>query len=312
MAIPTRSEVPENMKWDLTRIFKTDQDWENAYDKAKDEVAKLSELKDSLAKSGKDLYEGLTKILAVKRDVENIYVYATMSSDVDTSNSHYLGYVSRVQSLSNQFEAATSFINPEILSIPAAKFEQFKNDEPRLADYAHYLEMITNKRPHTLPAEEEKIIADAGDAMSVSENTFNVLTNSDMEYGYVQDEDGNMEQLSDGLYSLLIQSQNRDVRKGAFDTLYASYGQFQNSLASTLSGVVKKHNYNARMHKYDSAREAALADNGVPVEVYDTLIKEVDSHLDLLHRYVALRKKILGLKDLQMWDMYVPLTGKHQ
>ena len=310
MAIPTRSEVPENMKWDLTRIFKTDQDWENAYDKAKDEVAKLSALKGSLAKSGKDLYEGLTKILAVKRDVENIYVYATMSSDVDTSNSHYLGYVSRVQSLSNQFEAATSFINPEILSIPAAKFEQFKKDEPRLADYAHYLEMITNKRPHTLPAEEEKIIADAGDAMSVSENTFNVLTNSDMEYGYVQDEDGNMEQLSDGLYSLLIQSQNRDVRKGAFDTLYASYGQFQNSLASTLSGVVKKHNYNARMHKYDSAREAALADNGVPVEVYDTLIKEVDSHLDLLHRYVALRKKILGLKDLQMWDMYVPLTGK--
>ena len=310
MAIPTRSEVPENMKWDLTRIFKTDQDWENAYDKAKDEVAKLSELKGSLAKSGKDLYEGLTKILAVKRDVENIYVYATMSSDFDTSNSHYLGYVSRVQSLSNQFEAATSFINPEILSIPAAKFKQFKKDEPRLADYAHYLEMITNKRPHTLPAEEEKIIADAGDAMSVSENTFNVLTNSDMEYGYVQDEDGNMEQLSDGLYSLLIQSQNRDVRKGAFDTLYASYGQFQNSLASTLSGVVKKHNYNARMHKYDSAREAALADNGVPVEVYDSLIKEVDSHLDLLHRYVALRKKILGLKDLQMWDMYVPLTGK--
>ena len=165
MAIPTRSEVPENMKWDLTRIFKTDQDWENAYDKAKDEVAKLSELKGSLAKSGKDLYEGLTKILAVKRDVENIYVYATMSSDVDTSNSHYLGYVSRVQSLSNQFEAATSFINPEILSIPAAKFEQFKKDEPRLADYAHYLEMITNKRPHTLPAEEEKIIADAGDAI---------------------------------------------------------------------------------------------------------------------------------------------------
>lgn len=146
--------------------------------------------------------------------------------------------------------------------------------------------------------------------MSVSENTFNVLTNSDMEYGYMQDEDGNMEQLSNGLYSLLIQSQNRDVRKGAFNTLYASYGQFQNSLASTLSGVVKKHNYNARMHKYDSAREAALADNGVPVEVYDTLIKEVDSHLDLLHRYVALRKKILGLKDLQMWDMYVPLTGK--
>ena len=226
MAIPTRNEVPEDLKWDLTRIFKTDEDWEAAFDKAKYDVEKLGALKGTLTKSGKDLYEGLTKILAVKRDVENIYVYATMSSDVDTSNSHYLGYVSRVQTLANQFEAVTSFISPEILSIPADKFEQFKKDEPRLKNYAHYLETITNKRPHTLPAEEEKIIADASDAMGVSENTFNVLTNSDMEYGYVQDDEGNMEQLSDGLYSLLIQSQNRDVRKGAFDTLYAAYGQF--------------------------------------------------------------------------------------
>ena len=310
MAIPTRDEVPAELKWDLTRIFKTDQDWEQAYDDTKQEVAELDQLKGSLAKSGQDLYEGLTKILAVRRKVENIYVYATMYSDVDTANSHYLGYVSRVQSLANQFEAVTSFISPEILSIPEDKFKQFLQAEPRLKNYAHYLETITNKRPHTLPAEEEKIIADAGDALSTSENTFNVLTNSDMEYGYVQDDDGNMEQLSDGLYSLLIQSQNRDVRKGAFDTLYTTYGQFQNSLASTLSGVVKKHNYNARVHKYNSAREAALAENGVPTKVYDTLIQEVDSHLDLLHRYVALRKKILGLKDLQMWDMYVPLTGK--
>ena len=300
MAIPNRNEVPEELKWDLTRIFKNDEEWEQAYAAAQEKVDQLGELKGTLAKSGKDLYEGLTKILAVKREVENIYVYATMSSDVDTANSHYLGYVSRVQSLANQFEAATSFINPEILSIPSDKLAEFKQAEPRLKNYAHYLEMITNK----------KLIADAGDALGVSENTFNVLTNSDMEYGYVQDDDGNMEQLSDGLYSLLIQSQNRDVRKGAFDTLYATYGQFQNSLASTLSGVVKKHNYNAKAHKYNSARQAALTANGVPEAVYDTLIKEVDSHLDLLHRYVALRKKILGLKDLQMWDMYVPLTGK--
>ena len=146
--------------------------------------------------------------------------------------------------------------------------------------------------------------------MGVSENTFNVLTNSDMEYGYVQTDDGQMVQLTDGLYSQLIQSQNRNVRKGAFDVMYATYGQFENTLASTLSGVVKEHNYNARVHNYDSARSAALAENGVPTVVYDTLIKEVNDHIDLLHRYVALRKKILGLKDLQMWDMYVPLTGK--
>lgn len=310
MAIPARNEVPKELTWDLTRIFKTDQDWENAYENVKNDMNDLASLKDKLVKSGKDLYESLTEILAVKRRLENVYVYATMSSDVDTSDAHYLGYVARVQSLASQFEAATAFLNPQILSIPEEQLQKFQEEEPRLNDYKHLIEQITRKRPHTLPAEEEKLVADAGDAMSSSESTFNVLTNSDMEYGYVQDEDGQMEQLSDGLYSILIQSQNRQVRKNAFDVMYATYGQFENSLASTLSGVVKAHNYNARVHKYDSARDASLADNGVPSVVYDTLIKEVNSHLDLLHRYVALRKKILGLKDLQMWDMYVPLTGK--
>lgn len=310
MALPTRNEVSDELKWDLSRVFKNDQEWEQEYKQVAQEIKNLSKFKGTLAKSGKELYEGITEILAVNRRLEKVYVYATMSSDVDTSNTHYLGFVAKAQSLANQMSAAIAFVDPEILSIPAKKLTKFMQDEPRLENYRHRLEQITQKRPHTLPANEEKIIADAGDAMGTSANTFNVLTNSDMEYGYVQDEDDEMVQLSDGLYSLLIQSQDRKVRKNAFDVMYASYGQFENSLASTLSGEVKAHNFNARVHKYNSAREAALSENSVPTAVYDTLIKEVNSHLDLLHRYVSLRKKILGLKDLQMYDMYVPLTGK--
>lgn len=310
MALPTRNEVSDDLKWDLSRVFKNDQEWEQEYKQVAQEIKNLSKFKGILAKSGKDLYEGITAILAVNRRLEKVYVYATMSSDVDTSNNHYLGFVAKAQSLANQMSAAIAFVDPEILSIPEETLAKFMQDEPRLENYRHRLEQITQKRPHTLPANEEKIIADAGDAMGTSANTFNVLTNSDMEYGYVQHEDGEMVQLSDGLYSLLIQSQDRNVRKNAFDVMYASYGQFENSLASTLSGEVKAHNFNARVHKYNSAREAALSENSVPTAVYDTLIKEVNSHLDLLHRYVALRKKILGLKDLQMYDMYVPLTGK--
>ena len=310
MALPTRNEVSDDLKWDLSRVFKNNQEWEQEYKQVAQEIKNLSKFKGTLAKSGKDLYEGITVILAVNRRLEKVYVYATMSSDVDTSNNHYLGFVAKAQSLANQMSAAIAFVDPEILSIPEETLAKFMQDEPRLENYRHRLEQITQKRPHTLPANEEKIIADAGDAMGTSANTFNVLTNSDMEYGYVQDEDGEMVQLSDGLYSLLIQSQDRNVRKNAFDVMYASYGQFENSLASTLSGEVKAHNFNARVHKYNSAREAALSENSVPTAVYDTLIKEVNSHLDLLHRYVALRKKILGLKDLQMYDMYVPLTGK--
>ena len=310
MAIPKRNEVPEELKWDLTRIFKTDKDWEIAYNQVKNDVQSLSNLKEKFTESGHKLYEGLNKILTVSRNLEKVYVYATMSSDVDTSNAHYLGYVAQVQALTSQFEAAIAFLNPAIIQVPEEKMAQFKSEEPRLNDYAHMLEQITRKRPHTLSAQEERLIADAGDALSTSENTYNVLTNSDMEYGYVQNEDGEMVQLSDGLYSLLIQSQDRKVRQNAFDVMYATYDQFKNSLASTLSGEVKEHNYNARVHHYDSAKNAALDENGIPTIVYDTLITEVDQHLDLLHEYVNLRKQILGLNDLQMWDMYVPLTGK--
>ncbi len=309
MAIPKRTEVPEELKWDLTRVFSSDNDWEQEYTLIKKEVQDLSKLKKDFTKDGHHLYDDLTKILEVGRRLEKVYVYATMSSDVDSSDSHYLGYVAQAQTLASQFEAATSFMNPSILELSQAELKQFMEDEPKLNNYAHMLEQIMQQKPHTLSAQEEKIIADAGDALGTSENTFNVLTNSDMEYGYVETDDGEMVQLSDGLYSNLIQSQNREVRKNAFDVMYATYGQFENSLASTLSGVVKQHNYLARVHNYDSARSSALAENHVPTVVYDTLISEVDSHLDLLHDYVALRKQILGLDDLQMWDLYVPLTG---
>lgn len=309
MAIPNRKDVPQELTWDLTRVFENDKAWEHEYQAVKKEINQIALLKGAFT-SGEKLYEGLTQILNLRRRLEKVYVYATMSSDVDTSNAHYLDYSAQVQTLASQFEAATSFINPEILGLSANKLAHFKQEEPRLKNYNHFLDEITQARPHTLPAAQEKIIATASDALGSSENTFNVLTNSDMEYGYVQDENGNMVQLSDGLYSLLIQSQDRAVRKNAFDVLYASYGQFENSLASTLSGVVKKHNFNAKVHQFASARDAALAENNVPTKVYDTLIKEVHKHLDLLHRYVALRKKVLALDDLQMWDMYVPLTGQ--
>lgn len=310
MAIPKRNEVPEELKWDLTRIFKTDKDWKITYNQVKNDIQSLSNIKEKFTESGHKLYEGLSRILTVSQNLEKVYVYATMSSDVDTSNTHYLGYVAQVQTLASQFEATIAFLNPAILQISEEKMAQFMSEEPRLTDYAHLLEQITRKRPHTLSAQEERLIADAGDALSTSENTYNVLTNSDMEYGYVQNEDGEMVQLSDGLYSLLIQSQDREVRQNAFAVMYATYDQFKNSLASTLSGEVKKHNYNARVHHYDSAKSAALDENGVPTIVYDTLITEVNQHLNLLHDYVNLRKQILGLNDLQMCDMYVPLTGK--
>lgn len=310
MAIPTRDEVPQDLKWDLSRVFENDAAWEKEYQVISEAIPDLASLKGTLVQSGQNLYNGITKILNLERKLEKVYVYATMSSDVDTSNTKYLGYVAKAQSLLSNFSAATSFVDPEILNIPISTLNKYMDDEPKLKAYAHRIETITNKRPHTLPAAQEKIIAAAQNALESSANTFNVLTNSDIQFGFTQDDNGEMVQLSDGLYSLLIQSQDRNVRKNAFETLYDAYSQFKNSLASTLAGTTKQHNFDAKMHKYSSAREAALSNNNIPTIVYDNLIEEVNKHLDLLHRYVALRKKILNLSDLQMYDMYVPLTGQ--
>ncbi|MDO4912571.1 MAG: oligoendopeptidase F [Lactobacillus sp.] len=306
--LPKRNEVPVKYTWDLTRIFKDDATFEADYKVTEDLISKLPS---QITDSAKELYDGLTQILEATRKVEKLYVYASMSSDVDTSNSHYLGLFARCQKLFNNLSEKISFLEPALLSI-ADQWEQYLTDYPQLRDYQLFVERILDKKAHTLDAQSEKLIAQAGDALDSAENTYGVLTDSDMEYGYVQDENGEMVKLSDGLYSILIQSKDRNVRKNAFDVMYEAYGQFGNTLASTLSGVVKKHNFNSKAHHYKSARQAALAANNVPEEVYDTLITEVNKHLDLLHEYVALRKKILKLDDLQMWDMYVPITSQAQ
>lgn len=309
MVLPTRNEVPKELTWDLTRVFPNDQAWQKEFKSVSNEIDKLSSLSTIITKSGSDLYSALTQIFSIDRRLEKVYVYATMSRDVDTSNNHYLGFAAMAEDLANKYSSVISFVNPAILSLSDQNLKKFELQEPKLAHYKHYLDQITNKRQHTLDAQAEQIIAASGAALNSSSNTYNVLTNSDMEFGYTTDNDGEMVQLSEGLYSQLIQSPQRSVRQNAFETLYASYGQFQNTLASTLSGNVKAQNYAALMHGYANAKEASLSQNNIPVSVYDNLVNGVHKHLDLLHRYMKLRKKVLGLQNLEMYDLYVPITG---
>ena len=176
--------------------------------------------------------------------------------------------------------------------------------------YQHYLESVTATRKHVLSADAEALLAGASDIFDASADTFNTLNDVDLPFPTVKDAHGNDIQLSQGVYGTLIESTDRQVRKQAFQELYRVYGQFRNTLASTLAAHVKMHNYQARVHHYDSARQAALAANHIPESVYETLVNQVEQHLPLLHRYVALRKKILGLKELHMYDLYTPLTGQ--
>lgn len=308
--LPNRNEVPEELTWDLTKVFKDDAAWEAAFEEVQNEIPALEALNGTLGESATSLLNGLKTVLATYRKLETVYVYASMKSDQDTNNSTYLAFDARASTLYAKVAAAASFFEPEILSIDEAKLKEFLSSNEELAKYEHYLEQTTRQRAHVLPAEQEKILAGAQNVFSASHDTFNVLTNSDMEYPFVENEDGDMVRLSNGLYSILLESTDRELRQGAFEAMYQTYGQFKNTLATTLSGEIKRHNFMAQVHNYNDAKEAALSNNNIPHVVYDNLIKEVNEHLPLLHRYVKLRKKILGVDKLHTWDMYAPLTGE--
>ena len=307
--LPNRNEVPEELTWNLGLIFKDDAAFEAAFTEVKESIPAVEKVAGTLGKSAKDLLTGLETILKTYRKLETVYVYASMKSDQDTNNSTNLALNARAATLYANVAAAGSFLEPEILSIDTKVLEGFLAEEPKLELYRHYLDKISRQKEHILPSEQEKLLAGAQDVFESSHGAFNVLTNSDMEYPYVEDENGDMVQMSDGLYSVLLESLNPELREGAFKAMYQTYGQFKNTLAQTLSGEIKRHNFMAQVHHYSDAKEAALADNNIPAVVYDNLVNSVHKYLPLLHRYVALRKKILKLDELNSWDMYAPLTG---
>ncbi|KRL63357.1 oligoendopeptidase F [Lactobacillus psittaci] len=310
MALPNRKDVPQELTWDLTKIFKDDTSWEKEYQTLSNQLPQLAEISDNFTTNATNFYDGLTKIFSFDRQISKLYAYASLSSDVDTTNSHYLSYRAKAESLLNQYNAAISFMQPAILGLADSTLKNFYQEASKLNEYAHFIDSIKHHEKHVLDSRSESLIAAAGDALNASSSTYNVLSNSELPFGYTQDENGEMVQLSAGLYNQLIQSQDRNVRKMAFDSLYASYGSLQNTFAQTLAGNVKAHNYDAVVHNYPDARTASLDKNEITTDVYDNLIKVVNQHLPLLHRYTALRKKVLGLSELQMYDLYVPITGK--
>lgn len=307
--LPTRDAVPEKLTWDLTTIFKNDAAFEVAFKKVKTQLPTLKPL-DRPFESANQLVATIEQILATFRQLETIYVYASMKNDQDTANATYQGYQAQVDALAAEVSAAAAFLEPAILAIPAGQLADWLTKTPNLAVYSHFIQTITDSRDHVLSGQEEALLAAAGDIFSAASQTFSVLDNSDLQFPEVTDENGQTLQLSDGIYSQLLQSTNRSVRQAAFEALYKTYGQFKNTFATTLATEIKGHNYLAQVHHYDSARQAALAPKAIPETVYTTLVDQVNQHLPLLHRYIELRKKQLNISELHMFDLYTPLLGK--
>ncbi len=306
--LPARSEIPEKDTWRLEDIFSTDKEWEKEFDEVKELIPSVTAYAGKLGESSENLYNALKTQDEVTLRVEKLYAYAHMRYDQDTTNSFYQGLNDRIQNLYTQVASALSFMTPEILAIEEEKISSFLEENEALRLYKHALEEITRQRPHVLSAEEEALLAKAGDVLGASSTTFGMLNNADLEFPTIKDEEGNEVEVTHGRYTRFLESEDRRVRKEAFSAMYDTYGKFKNTFASTLSGTVKRDNFNALVRHYESARQAALSANNIPEEVYDNLVTTINKHLPLLHRYTKLRKKVLNVDELHMYDLYTPLV----
>lgn len=308
--LPKRDELDENITWDLDVIFPSDEAFEEELEAVAALASEVKALQGTIGSSSDALLKGIEKILEVNRKLERVYVYSHLKNDQDTANSTYQTLHDKSTAVLTQISEAGSWLKPEVLEIPEETLKGFLEENEALRAYEHLLDDLTSQRKHVLNAREEALLAGASEIFSGSSRTFSILNNADIEFPTVKDEDGNDVKLSHGLYGKLMESTNREVREGAFKALYKTYEGLKNTFASTLSTHVKSHNYQAKVHNYDSARAAALGRNQIPESVYDTLLDVVNKNLPLLHRYVDLRKKLLNVDTLHMYDMYTPLTGK--
>ena len=303
-----RHEINEKDTWDLSTIYSTDQAWEEALKEASEKIESASQYESHLLDSADSLLTITEFSLEMERQVEKLYVYAHMKNDQDTREAKYQEYYAKAMTLYSQLEQAFSFYEPEFMELSEEQYKHFLESQPKLQVYQHYFDKLLQEKEHVLSQREEELLAAAGEIFGSASETFAILDNADIVFPYVLDDDGKEVQLSHGTYTRLMESKNREVRRGAYQALYATYEQFQHTYAKTLQTNVKVQNYRAKVRNYKSARHAALAANFVPESVYDQLVAAVRKHLPLLHRYLNLRSKILGISDLKMYDVYTPLS----
>ena len=308
--LPKREELPENLTWDLTKIFSSDQEFDEKYLELSEKLKKSEKYKGTLDQGASQFLDAIEFVLSVYRQTEIIYVYAHLKNDQDTGNTEYQALYARASSLFSKVSEAVSWFEPEILQLSDERIWQYFKEEPKLEVYRHYIQKIVDNRAHVLSADQESLLAGAGEIFEASSDTFAVLNNADLVFPTIEGENGEKVQLSHGVYGQLLESTDRSVREAAFKGLYSVYEQFRNTFASTLSTHIKGHNFKAKVRNYSSAREASLSNNHIPESVYDTLVSVVNKHLPLLHRYMELRKRLLEVEKLHMYDLYTPVLGE--
>ena len=302
-----RNEISEESKWDLSDLFESDSQWESLLSDFEKEISGYEAYKRTLADSALAIKNCLEFDAKVSRKMDSLYCYAHLKKDEDKTNSKYLGNFDKTIRIYSELGKAQSFIAPELTAIPQDKMDEYLSD-PVLDFYKLKLDKILRYKEHTLSDKEESLLAASMEMSQSSRDAFGMLNNADLELGTVQDKDGNKISITHGNLQSLMQSYDRDLRKNSFHTFYSAYEKHQYTFASLLSSNVKKDIFYSKSRNYNSVREQALFSENIPVEVYDNLIDAVHQNLKPLFKYYNLRKKILSLKELHIYDCSVPLA----
>ncbi len=304
-----RSHMAEKYQWDLSTIFRTDEDWEQEMSLLTSDIENAKENQGHLIESGQRLLTITEIYLSLSRRLEKAYVYASMKNDQDTTVAKYQEFQAKATTLYAKYGQVFSFYEPEFMKLSQETYDQYIAEVPALILYDHFFEQLFKRKAHVLTQAEEELLAGAQEIFGAAGETFGILDNADIIFPTILDESKQEVQLTHGNFISFMESNNRDVRKHAYEAMYSTYNQFQHTYAKTLQTNVKVHNYSAKVRKFSSARESALATNFIPESVYDKLLEVVNAHLPLLHRYIKLRKEILGLDNLKMYDIYTPLSS---
>jgi oligoendopeptidase F len=308
-ALPKRSEIPVALTWDLETIYPTDADWERDFARVSGMLPQLAAFRGHLGESALSLLQAFRARDEAGLILGKVFVYAQLRLHQDTASSHYQGFAARATTLANDFFAATAYVAPELLAVPDERIQSFLAEEPGLRLYRHALDEVLRTRPHVLSAEMEGLLAQAGELGDAPERVYEMLANADLKLPVVHDERGEEVQLTQANYlPLFLMSRDQGVRREAFEGMLGTYQKFRNTFGASLAANVKRDLFFARARHYPTALEAALFPFNIPVGVYDALVATVNRNLPALHRYLDLRKRALGLGDLHMYDLYVPLV----
>ena len=294
--------------WDLESIFKTNEDFWNQFKEVEKLIPEIKQYRGKVKEGAKGLLEVFKAEEDMSLKMEQLTIYAFLRKDQDSTNAEYGEIYAKTMNLNSKFDSEWSFLKPELLSIEEDVLSGYVEELEELKVYKFKLEKLNKKRPHTLDAEQEKIIAMAGEALNASDETFSALNNADVEFEQVEDKDGNKHTLTHGTYGTYMESTDRVLRKNTFHALYNYFKKHNNTLASTLSGNLKKKKYYADVHKYSSTRNNALSNNLIPEEVYDNLVTVVNKKIPALQRYYNLHKRAKGFEDFRLYDRSVSIV----